>query len=152
ARGTLSPRVLLFGDPLTARIDVLVDRHRIDPDLIRLQAPFPPFVPLSQTSSRRDRGDVTELRYTVTLQCLTIDCLPPLAEKRYFAFPSTQVVYREPASSGSFVNEIPVRFPPVGLASRLSAEAVRTARKRTGPLRVIEGPAPGIGLQDAVQL
>jgi hypothetical protein len=144
--------VLLFGDPLTARIDVLLDRRRIDPDLVRLQAPFPPFVPLSQTSSRRDRGDVTELQYTLTLQCLTIECLPPLAGKRYFVFPSTQVVYREPASSGSLVNEIPFRFPAVGLASRLSAEAVRAARKRTGPLRVIEGPAAGIGLQEAIQL
>src|SRR5207244_4121611 len=83
ARGTLSPRVLLFGDPLTARIDILLDHSRIDPDLVRLQSPFPPFVPLSETSSRRDGGDVTELRYTITLQCLSLECLPPILRKRY---------------------------------------------------------------------
>ncbi len=150
ARGTLSPQVLLFGDSLTARVDVLVDRHRIDPGRIRLQTPFPPFVPLSLTSSRRDRGDVTELRYTVTLQCLTLNCLPPLAGKRYFVFPPTQVVYR--VRGGSFANAILLRFSPVGVASRLSPEAVRAARRRTGPLRVVEGPAAGIGVQEAAQL
>jgi hypothetical protein len=152
ARGTLSPRVLLFGDPMTARIDVLVDRRSVDPAMIRLQAPFPPFEPLSETSSRRDRGDVTELRYTMTLQCVTIECLPPLTRKRFFVFPLTQVVYREASRRGGFATTIPIQFPAVGVASRLSEDAIRTARRRTGPLRVIEGPASGVGLQEALRL
>jgi hypothetical protein len=150
ARGTLSPLVLLFGDPLTARVDVLVDRHRVDPAQIRLQTPFPPFVPLSLSSSRRDHGAVSELRYTLTVQCLALACLPPLTGKRYLVFPPTQVVYR--VRGGSFANTTLVRFPAIGLSSRLSPEAVRAARRRSGPLRAVEGPAPGIGLAEAAQL
>lgn len=152
ARGTLSPRALLFGDPLTARIDVFVDRSRIDPDQIRLQTPFPPFVPVSESSWRRDRGGVTELRYTITLQCLTIDCLPPLDGRRYFVFPQSEVLYREPAGSGGLVNTLPIRYRAVGLESGLNAEAVRAARRRSGRMRVLEGPAAGVDLQEAASL
>jgi hypothetical protein len=150
AYGDVAPRILLFGDPLTARVVIVIDRRRIDPDGIRLQTPFPPFVPVSERSSRRDQGELTELRYTVTLQCLAVGCLPPIARKRYFAFPPTQVIYRE--RGGGSATLLLIRFPAVGVASRLSAEAVRAARRRTGALRAVEGPAAGISLQDAAQL
>jgi hypothetical protein len=152
ARAVLSPRVLLFGDPLTARFDVVVDRRRVTPDLVGLEASFRPFQPVSKTLTRRDRGDLTELDYTITLQCLTISCLPTLERKRTFTFPPAHVVFRQPRQVGSLPIEVPLRPPTVEMASQLSAEAIQAARRRSGLLRVIEGPAPGVGLEEADQL
>ena len=38
--GTLSPRILLYGDTLTARVDVTLDRRRVDPGSVAIKASF----------------------------------------------------------------------------------------------------------------
>jgi hypothetical protein len=42
---SVEPRVQMFGDPVTARIDLLFDRRRVLPaaDKIRIDAPFSPY-------------------------------------------------------------------------------------------------------------
>jgi hypothetical protein len=74
---TLTPEVQLFGDPVRARVDVIVDTERFDPDRIRLEGAFAPYELDGQIErSRRDQGRYSHLRYELTLRCLVWDCLP----------------------------------------------------------------------------
>ena len=41
AAGTLSPRILLYGDTLTARVDVTLDRRRVDPSSVAIRGAVP---------------------------------------------------------------------------------------------------------------
>lgn len=71
---TITPQTVAFGDPLTARLRILVDRDRIDPDSIRLLARFSPWRDRT-TVERVDAGNLTALVYTIDLQCLTLSCV-----------------------------------------------------------------------------
>jgi hypothetical protein len=76
-RGEIVPDVHLFGEPVVAQIDVIVDRAKVDPADVRLKANFEPYEEAGETrSSRQDIGELTHLRYTMTLRCLGIDCIP----------------------------------------------------------------------------
>ena len=149
ASGSLSRRVLLFGDPLTARFDIVVDRRRVDPDLVRLETSFVPFAPVGRARSRRDNGPLTELRYVFTLECEAPICLPSMARKREFVLSPARVLFREPTRAGSAPSEFAVRLPSVEIASRVSATEARTIQHKN-PLRVLDGPTIGLGIEDAV--
>jgi hypothetical protein len=43
ANQTVTPRVHLFAEPVVARVDVIVDGDRYDPDRIRLVSEFKPY-------------------------------------------------------------------------------------------------------------
>ncbi|MGH3127285.1 MAG: hypothetical protein ACRDPX_05150, partial [Gaiellaceae bacterium] len=76
-RGELIPDVHLFGEPVVARIDVILNREKVDPDDVRLKTNFEPYEEVRETrSTRQDIGEFTYLRYTTTLRCLGIDCIP----------------------------------------------------------------------------
>jgi hypothetical protein len=81
ATGTLTPRTIAFGDQITARLRILVDRDKIDPERIRVLARFSPWRDRT-TIERIDEGHVTALIYTIKLDCLTISCVPPDRETR----------------------------------------------------------------------
>jgi hypothetical protein len=72
----LTPNTHLFGDTVTARVDVVVDRDHLDPDRVRLKAEFPPYELVRRMQvERRDDDRYTRLRYTITLRCLGRACL-----------------------------------------------------------------------------
>lgn len=73
----LTPRSLLFGDTLEARLSVAVDRGRIDPETVDVRTSFKPFEVIGDVDKRRrDVGNQTELTYTYTLRCDEFLCLP----------------------------------------------------------------------------
>ena len=77
-RGELVPAVHLFGEPVVARIDVILDREKVDAGGVRLKANFEPYEKVGETHEERvDIGDYAVLRYTTTLRCLNEDCIPP---------------------------------------------------------------------------
>jgi hypothetical protein len=80
ATGSITPETSAFGDELTARIRVLLDRDRIDPDSIRVLARFSPYRDRT-TVERVDSGNLTALLYTYRLLCLTISCVPPAGDE-----------------------------------------------------------------------
>jgi hypothetical protein len=81
-RATLSPRSYLFGDPMVARLELLVDRSVFDPAKIDVDARFAPFKLVGPAArERRDFADLTRLRYTFVLECLTIECVPESIER-----------------------------------------------------------------------
>jgi hypothetical protein len=75
ATASVTPSVVSFGDPLTARIDIAIDRHKLDPDRVRIATDFRPFDRLEQHKTRRDAGRITYIRETYRLRCLSRDCV-----------------------------------------------------------------------------
>ena len=146
ATATVTPRIHRFGDSLRARVTVVLDRRRLDPGLVRLETDFEPYRAVGATRvEREDVGDVTRLRYTVTLRCLVAGCLPRARERRQFEFPRSTVVYRRAATFGSQAEFVHVAWPPVEVVSHLSEQALEAARAADPRGR---GDAP-TGLTDA---
>ncbi len=108
AQGSLEPTVHLFAEPVVARIDVVVDRDHLDPDLVRLRTKFLPYDIKATASERTDRGRFTELRYEWLLRCLRLACIPEIlpsaageaetgrGERRTFDLPAAEVLYDDP--------------------------------------------------------
>jgi hypothetical protein len=72
----LTPTTHLFGDTVSARVDVVVDRDHLDPGRVRLKAEFPPYQRVGEIAvERRDYDRYTRLRYDIKLRCLGIACL-----------------------------------------------------------------------------
>jgi hypothetical protein len=79
-RGELTPSVHLFGEPVVARVDVVLNRAKVDPDDVRLKTNFDPYEPVGETRvERRDVGGFTVIRYTTELNCLSQFCIPRTA-------------------------------------------------------------------------
>ena len=75
--GAISPSVSLFGDTLTARVEVVLNRARIDPDDVQLKTAFAPYERVGPVN--REREDVageTRLSYSIPLRCDEFACLP----------------------------------------------------------------------------
>ena len=76
-QGRLIPDVHLFGEPVVAQVDVILNREKVDPDDVQLKTDFEPYEPVGETRvERQDIGDFTVLRYTTALSCLSHHCIP----------------------------------------------------------------------------
>ncbi len=76
-RGGLTPDVHLFGEPVVAHVDVIVDREQVDPGAVRVKTDFEPYDTVGETTVEQEEiGRFTHLRYSTTLRCLTEDCIP----------------------------------------------------------------------------
>jgi hypothetical protein len=72
----LTPSTHLFGDTVSARVDVVVDRDHLDPGRVRLKAEFPPYERVGDIAvERRDYDRYTRLRFDIKLHCLGLACL-----------------------------------------------------------------------------
>lgn len=127
---SVDPRVQMFGDPVTARIDLLFDRRRVLPaaNKIRIDAPFDPYEIVGGPRLERDEsGDLVHLRYTYRLVCLDRRCttggprtdvqLPPLR-----VFYSLSAIRQRANDSAE--------WPTVGVASQLTSADLRQASWR----------------------
>lgn len=73
----LAPEQHLFGDAVRARVEIIVDKERVDPDSAELGANFDPYRELRPVEvSRSDDGSTAKLRYDYVLGCLVSRCLP----------------------------------------------------------------------------
>ena len=81
ARTLLTPRSVLFGDPVRARVDVVVDREKIDPEGVELDTQFAPFIVRRERREQEDFERWTRLVYTFELDCLETACVPDTFEK-----------------------------------------------------------------------
>jgi hypothetical protein len=117
AKADVTPRTHLFGDTLTARIDVVVDRDAVGPALPRVVRSFAPYAVERVTTARRDAGRFSQLRYTFRLRCLREACLSTSGRARV-RFDPVRVLYRTAAGEPRVVR---VSWPPVELYSRLAS-------------------------------
>jgi hypothetical protein len=142
ASQTMSPKVALFAEPVTARVDVLVDRERFDPDRIEIGANFKPYERDGEIRrTRRDQGQYTHLRFEYTLRCLVYECLPEVGggppqvqpggipppvtsqgggfgERKTVSLPAASVVYDDPEKGKQPVTN--VSWPVAQIVSRLN--------------------------------
>lgn len=76
ASWSITPPVALFGDPITARVDLVVDGDLLDPDRLKVDPKFDPYERLGDVRrGRRDFGRYTHLSYEFTLRCITLACI-----------------------------------------------------------------------------
>jgi hypothetical protein len=117
AHSSLSDRTELFGSPLRARLDLLVDREVLDPDKVRVDAKFTPFDKVDEpTTTRTDYDRYTRLRYVYELECLKTVCVPETLTKP-LDLPDTVVRH----------DGVPVevvKWPSVTIASRYEEPTV----------------------------
>jgi hypothetical protein len=112
ARTSITPRAQLFGDPVVARLDLLVDREVIDPDAITIWTNFAPYRTTAKLKLQRiDYDRVTRLRYSVPLECLEDTCTPR-ATRKELRFAPAQVRVK-----GRVVQR--PRWPELTIGSRL---------------------------------
>jgi hypothetical protein len=71
-------RAALFGDTVIGRIDVVVDRDKIDPGTVDVEPSIGNWLATAApTVSRTDSGAATHLVYGFSFRCLALACLPP---------------------------------------------------------------------------
>ena len=74
---SFEPKEAFWGQPVTANVNIVVDKRKLDPDRIRLDPklfPYRRYTPLRVT--RHDSGNFARLNYSVGLRCLYYSCLP----------------------------------------------------------------------------
>jgi hypothetical protein len=127
---SVEPRVQMFGDPITARVDLLFDRRRVLPaaSKIRIEAPFRPYEILDGPKlDRSESGDLVHLRYAYRLVCLDRRCTAGGA-RTDVQLPPVRVSYsladiRQRANDSA-------QWPTVGVASQLARADLQQARWR----------------------
>jgi hypothetical protein len=120
ATAEVNPQSAYFGDTLVARVDVLVDRRRIDPSTLALRGSLKPYGAPPPTIERRDIGDVTRMTYTLRLRCLERACLPPMPDRggrRTFVLPGLELLYER---TGGARDSVLLSLPALEIISRLT--------------------------------
>lgn len=128
----LTPTTHFFGDTVTARVEVRIDRRVLDPAKLRVEAGFKPYELVGEVElNRRDLGHYARLRYEYALRCLTLACIPEQletelgaregarGERLTFRFPPVQIRYDD--RSGNLPGVLQsVSWPPLTSVSRLN--------------------------------
>ena len=93
---TLTPSPALFGQPVTAELDVLVNTKKADPASVESRARFLPYV-LAAPPLREDErdGNVVRVRYTDRLACDSLDCTTGPKRERRLEFQPALIRYRD---------------------------------------------------------
>jgi hypothetical protein len=120
ATGTLTPRTTLFGDTLTARVDVVVDRTIIDADEVSVTWSSGAWKPVAEpVTSRRDSAGTAHLRTTYVLRCLTRPCVP-VRETEQVDFDPARVTYEAPVGGTTRRLSVDVPWPTLVVHSRVA--------------------------------
>jgi len=97
ATWSLSPSSLLFGDTLHMRVEATVDRRRLDPRFLQLDAPLKPYE-LVRPRRWTDRviGRYGEIVYRLDLRCIQSACASPVGGLRRITLDPARLVYLQP--------------------------------------------------------
>ena len=135
-RADVFPHEFLFGDQLTAQVDVLLDRAFVKPESVQVAENFTPFrVRGEPRRERNDLGETTHLRYTYTLECLRGGpCLPEQEEGRTFELPEVRVSYVVTEIGDRTTTRVPIA--PVSAGTRLGAASLNEPAFRSDPRQV----------------
>jgi hypothetical protein len=124
ARAALSPRPVTFGDTVAARVDVTLDRQRIDADSVRVATDFAPWAPTAEPERTRREGEMTtHIRSTWTLRCLASACLPPGQPLRISLEPAT-VTYDTLGPQAASGRRLTARWPLLVVHTRLETSVL----------------------------
>lgn len=115
---SFEPRAHLFGEPVTARLDVVFDSTRIEPDSVKATPRFDPYTIASRSESRETFAGTTRVRTEYVLECLTRRCLAP--KSGFLRVPRTRLEYKPRALRDPQIASID--WPAVRTASRIGAD------------------------------
>lgn len=133
ARTSVTPKRSLFGQVLTATVEVLVDPRRIDPNSVLVTGRFAPFQVREEADSRSRVGRAELLTVRYALQCATAACVPHSPKGRAvgaattFSFRPARIVAR--ARDGSALHAT-AGWPVFGVQSRLTAQEIALAEPK----------------------
>lgn len=124
ATATIRPPTSLFGDLVTARADVVVDRRRVEPDAVRVVADFAPLAlaaPPHRTTTTS--GDTASISYRFDLLCLTEECVPA-GDSKQLQLPAARV--RAQLRDGTSSDE-ELEWPALDIARRIPRSDLSTS-------------------------
>jgi hypothetical protein len=117
ATAMLQPRIVLFGDTLTARVEVVVDRSAIDVESVRVAwAPAPWRLVRPPERTVETDGTTAHVRTSYVLRCLTRECAP-VRPTEEITFPPARVSY--PTGDGAGPTRVEAAWPILLVHSRL---------------------------------
>jgi hypothetical protein len=135
-RASLAPSAVLFGDRLTARIVVLLDRRTVKPASVRLVEDVAPLTALgSARVTRTARGPLEVVSYEIPVVCLSERCF---AEKGV-AKVALPAVRAEAARRGGGLLHATTTWTPLVVGGRVGAADLAAATPR---FRVDTTPRP----------
>ena len=149
--GTLAPRILLFGDTLRARVDVTLDRRRVDPGSVAIRAQFQAWARAGKpTVERSDSGALSHLRTTFVLRCVRQACVPG-RDTLPFQFEPARVTYTQRTARGRKIQRTArVAWPRLILHSRIAPNDLATINPWRTDLLTMPAPSyrasPGLVL------
>ena len=131
--GALTPDVHLFGEPVVATVDVVLDRDLVSPSAVELDADFKPYETVGKTAvSREDIGRFTHLRYTMRLRCLDEDCIPRTVGNVTISQTPELPLLPEPQQRDE---KTKFQFPPATVTAKGEPESKLLGRVVWPPLR-----------------
>jgi hypothetical protein len=120
-QAALEPSPILFGQWLTATLDVLVNTKVADPGTVEPRARFFPFVLVAspRRDERRDAG-LVRIRYSYRLACDSLACLTGSKRERKLTFPAALVRYQD---REGHARRVTATWPELRLVSRVGSES-----------------------------
>jgi hypothetical protein len=105
ATWSLSPSSHLFGDTVHMRVEATVDRRRLDPKFLQLDAPLKPYERVGpHRRTERDVGHYADVVYRIDLRCIQSNCVTSGTggSLRRITLDPARLVYRGPRPRGGF--------------------------------------------------
>ena len=127
ATWSLFPSSHLFGDTVHMRVEVTVDRRRLDPRRLQLEARLKPYEQVGPSRRTYENlGRYTHVVYRMNLRCIQSNCVASVGSLRRIRLEPARLVYRGAVSGGgapSLTHVWPViisysRLDPADLAAR----------------------------------
>ena len=127
----IEPRAALFGDELTATVAVVVDRRKVDPATVQVDASFRPYTATRTVESRVRTGDAERVTVAYRLACLDDVCLP-----RPAGFSFTPLRASATTRGGTSIRA-EAKWPVVLVGSRVTEEQRSAASFRAGASELV---------------
>jgi hypothetical protein len=146
----LAPRTHLFGDTVTARINVATDSRRVEADSVRMNGSFGAYKVVAPPIVERRQGNATEyVVWRVRLRCLTSACVAGRAGRR-FVFPRVRVGYSLLDGDGDTARVLSVGWPALTAYSRIDRVEVAGLDPRgEPPWRADLAPLPDVSYRQS---
>jgi hypothetical protein len=128
---SFSPSVVEFGDTVTARVVVTIDRRVVSPSSLRLVYGLAPLTQLARAVERRTtRGPLTVVTREIRAACLSADCIASSGRRAVTPAPVTVDAGRAHANAA---------WTPLTIAGRVTAADLSASR---APFRADTTPPP----------
>jgi hypothetical protein len=123
----LEPEQHLFGDAVRARLELVVDGDRVDPNSVDVGANFAPYRQLRPVEvTRSESGSLTRIRYDYLLGCLVARCLPQGSRRVELGGAAVEYTRR----GSPVADAATIEWPPLRAAGRIDPNELENAALR----------------------